>query len=191
MEEAFVKMRDRFAAVEDRLRALRSSDRSLAERWMEMIGIVLPIQKEVIAEYGFTPDQEGLLKFNHQQGCEAQKEALWKDLLEVSFGVSGTVEISDERVLEMLEAVACGMEEEEFLSAVECATKDVEGLVAKRARVLELMIPMQMKVIERFGFKGDEGYILFQRTLADHAHRPEVSARSRQVQTKLFSRAGL
>ena len=63
--------------------------------------------------------------------------------------------------------------------------------VVKRQKLLEILLPFHLEVIEKHGFKEDQGYLQMQRALLDHFHDGFIAKQSRYAQRVVFLRAGL
>lgn len=188
-EEALVAIRD-------------TSKNNLMERWQQLLDVVLPVQFECASAYGFNSGQEGLSAFNdlHAQMMQEDKELKelnekkWQYLLEKGFGITKRVTLSPSQAKNLIEDLAEAITSEEFLCQVDHQRKSLPQEIPpieRRKRLLSLLLPRLMQVMERHGFEGGEGYLLAQRALAEFHHDKEIGKRSQAAQRVLFQRAGL
>lgn len=123
---------------------LRDSRLSLPEKWMEMLGIILPIQMEVAEKGGFEKGQRGLQKFNARLMEEAGASSAlsdeikkrWEWLFEEAFGYRDIESLGNNKARALFFDIAAAMSSEAFLSSIIEFGKTFEGSVVKRRQAL-------------------------------------------------------
>lgn len=174
---------------------------SILEKWQHMIGIVLPIQCKVIQKLGFPEGQLGLAQFNKQlitlskndPELAALNEEKWRVVFQSAFNLSESRTISLKEARKLIDEITSAMVSDEFLTAIDRAIGDLKNAepVTIRQKLLEILIPLHMKVIIKYGFEGDNGYVLMQKALMDYFHDPFIAKQSAYAQEVVFRRAGL
>lgn len=181
---------------------IRESQESIAVRWQAFIGVVLPAQLEAIKDLGFAHDQSGLMEFNRQVTHESAEDRdlqkincdKWAFLLAAAFGITQapTIDLNTARALvtDIADAmtVNCFLEKVDDLK--ESFSKEA-SMLDKRQALLEVIVPVHMLIMQRYGFEGDLGYIKAQRALVDFYHDPVIKEQSIKAQQIVFARAGL
>lgn len=184
------------------LQAIKASELPLVNKWQILLSVILPIQLEVIKDLGLGDDQLALAHFN--QAClehSLQDEQLhdlnaqkWAFLLDKTFGIKELIEISLEQARLLAQDIVDAMLSESFLLEVDrvmATVPDDASLLLKRQKLLTVLMPLHMSVMQEHGFEGEEGYIQAQRALMDYYHDPLIMAGVSRAQTVLFKRAGL
>ncbi|WP_420421970.1 protein C10 [Simkania sp.] len=186
---------------EEQLLSIRASDEPLIEKWQKFLGVILPIQIMVIRKHGYAGDQKGLAEFNEKVVREAQtdlelkklNEGKWLYLFKTTFGLNEVKAISLEDAQKMTREIADAMTSEEFLQKIDevMATLQEGSMLERRQRLLDVLLPVQMEVMERYGFPGEEGYIQAQRAMMDYFFDPVVIKQAQRAQDTIFKRAKL
>lgn len=205
IDQVFDIQQDIFDQLEERqadLGRIRDSEETIVIRWQALIGTILPIQIEVIANYGFSADQQGLslfndklMKFNNEH-IELRKlnEKKWEYLLEKAFGLTKFRKIELKQAQDLICEIADEMESEEFLNSVDqirsLFSHDL-SMVDRRKHLLEIIFPLHKRIMEKHGFLGDKGYVEAQRAIMDYYYDPVIMERATRAQHTVFRRAGL
>ena len=184
------------------LKNIKASTDPISSKWQKFIELIIPIQFSEIRKLMYPGNQDGLSKFNIDV-MEASKTnsklnelnlEKWKFLLENAFGVTEYKQISLERAQQMIKEISEEMQTGAFLMKVDkMATPEYETLpmVEKRKKLLELLIPVHMSVMKKYGFEGESGYVLGQRALLDYHSDPFIKGHFNSAQFKVFGRAKL
>jgi hypothetical protein len=184
------------------LEAVRASKLPLVNKWQIFLSIILPIQIEVLRNLDLGSDQLALAHFNEQyllhslqddrlRELNAQK---WAFLLDEAFGLKELREISLEQARSLAQDIVEAMQSESFLLEVDrvMATLAADAsMLLRRQKLLTVLMPLQMAVMQEHGFAGEEGYIQAQRALMDYYHDPLIMERVVPAQMMLFKRADL
>jgi hypothetical protein len=186
---------------ESQLAEIRNSDGSLIEKWQKFLSVILPIQIMVIHKHGYAASQKGLSEFNQLLMQEAKENAelkklnddKWIYLFRTAFGLTELKVISLEDAQQMTKDIADAVTSEAFLQAIDerMAALKEGTMLERRQRLLDVLIPAQMKIMERYGFSGEEGYIQAQRALLDYFFDPVVTRQFQRAQDLIFKRANL
>jgi 8-oxo-dGTP diphosphatase len=191
----------RLAEAKVQLAEIQQMKGSILEKWQHMIGIVLPVQYEVIQKLGLPEGQKGLTKFNEQlmtlsrsdPELAALNEKKWMCIFQYAFSLTELRSISLEEARNLINEISAAMVSNEFLTTIDQAVRELKNAapVTVRQKLLELLIPLHMAVIVKYGFEGDNGYVLMQKALMDHFHDPFIIKQSAYAQETVFRRAGL
>lgn len=181
---------------------IRESLEPIAIRWQAFIGVVLPAQLDAIKDLGFAQDQSGLMEFNRQVMHESTEDReltkincdKWAFLLEAAFGIteSPTIDLKTARAL--VTDIADAMTVEFFLKKIDQLKEgfsEEASMLDKRQALLQLIVPVHMLIMQRYGFEGDLGYVKAQRALVDFYHDPVIKEQSIKAQQTVFARAEL
>ncbi|GEM_PF-1544766 len=193
---------ERLRNEEPLLKKIAESQGSLVEKWQQFVAMILPIQLEVIEEAGFEGNQEGLSYFNElwmeaaaeEKELEDLNKEKWVFLFEKAFGLEEVKEISLTRARSLVKEITKEMLDEDFLELIEkemSLLSHEAPMIQKRMTLLNLILPLHLRVMEEQGFKGDEGYVQAQRALTDYYSDPEIRASSTRAQLTVFRKAKL
>lgn len=186
----------------DELSQIKSSEEPLITRWQQLIGFVLPIQLQVIQNYGYAGDQTGLSLFNKnfmklsESSVELKElnENKWRFLFKQAFGITEYKEMSLEKAQALIQEIAGAMTSSAFLEEVDRTFEQVDHLIPlpqRRQKLLEILLPLHMSVMSKHGFEGESGYIQVQRGLMDYYSDPLIKEAAAQAQQVVFKRAHL
>lgn len=184
------------------LEKIQTLEGTILEKWQHMIGIVLPIQYDAVAELGLPKNQNGLTSFNEQlmTACledvelAAQNGKKWDFIFRTAFDLKEVTELTLDKAQSLIRDIVLVMTSEDFLERID---KNMETIqvevtpVVRRQKLLEILLPLHLDVLEKHGFKGDRGYLQMQRGLMDHFHDSFIAEQSKQAQRVVFARAGL
>ncbi|CCB89964.1 protein C10 [Simkania negevensis] len=186
---------------EEQLSKIRASAEPLIEKWQKFLGVILPIQIMIIRKYGYAGNQKGLAEFNEKLVKEAQtnpelkklNEDKWLYLFKTTFGLKEVKSISLEEAQKMTSEIADAMTSEEFLQKIDEVMSNIQegSMLERRQRLLDVLLPVQMEVMERYGFPGEEGYVQAQRAMMDFFFDPVVIEAAQRAQDTIFKRAKL
>ncbi|MGD9591614.1 MAG: hypothetical protein AB7V32_03745 [Candidatus Berkiella sp.] len=193
---------DALKAKQDVLAKIKAAQYPLIVKWQMLLSVLLPIQFENIKKMGFTNEQSALVDYNtqlmmYQQNDQKLKDlnnAKWQYIFEQAFDIKEVQTISQEQAIALIKDISNEMMSEPFLSQVDkfMATLDPNmQIIEKRQALLSILIPMQMNVMARHGFNGEQGYIQAQKALMDYMHDPNMIEMATKAQIQLFTRAGL
>lgn len=204
VREALEEMNQEIYAAEGELKKIQSMQGSLIEKWQHFIGIILPIQMGVAHERGYGEGQPGLSNFNaellrfSQDNAELRRlnREKWDFLFRVAFGMTTHQTASLEETKKIVTEITEAMTSSEFLKKVEALAEeypDTESDEERRKQVLTILLPLHMSVLEKYGFKGEEGYIAAQGALMDHyfSFDDEIRRKINDAQEEVFHHAGL
>jgi len=186
---------------EEDLLKIRESEDPLIEKWQRFLGVILPIQIMVIRKHGYAGNQKGLAEYNQWLSEESAKDPAlkkvnddkWLYLFQTAFGFSEIKSISLEEAQKMTREIADEMTAEPFLQEIDRVVGSLKegSMIERRQRLLDVLLPVQMKVMERYGFMGEEGYVQAQRAMMDYFFDPVVVAEAQRAQDTIFKRAKL
>lgn len=188
---------------------------TLDVRWQQMMGVLLGTQAQAIAPLGFTQDQHGLLTYTTYRnslaaspGNETLRKAMgdcWDYCLEIAFGVTETKAMTTEVARQFTADVHDRMTDDAFMKRIDAvfekhgvepgfnamsSQENTDTMMKVQAELFPLMFEAQIDVAEKHGYGGDEGYVMSQRALMDHANDPKVQENTNKMQTTLFKRLG-
>lgn len=183
------------------LHALQNNQQTIIEKWHDFLGILLPIQMESIQPYGFSTDQLGLSDFNEQlveaqqsnEELNAINQEKWQFIFQEGFGLKEVPALSSEEARTLVENIADAMMSEDFLTQVKesIASMEEDSLLARRQKLLTLLLPLHQTVIEKQGYTGDMGYVQAQKGLIEHYSDPVIIELSNKAQATVFEACGL
>lgn len=196
------ELMDEIKNQEAKLMMIRGLDQPIAIKWQAFIGIILPLQILTIAKHGFSADQKGLSNFNDQLMKLNQEHELlhslnqkkWEYLLEKAFGINQVEKVSLAEARALINEISEEMMAEEFLQVVDQIAllfAGEETLTQRRQKLLEVIFPLHMRVMEKHGFEGDDGYIKAQRAIMEHYYDPQIMEMAAKAQNVVFKRAKL
>lgn len=79
----------------------------------------------------------------------------------------------------------------EVILPIQIAVIEKFGFEGNQQGLLQVLLPLHMSVMERHGFMGEEGYVQAQRALMDFYHVPEIMQGANYAQKVVFERARL
>lgn len=193
---------DRLQARQADLEAIRASSLPLVNKWQIFLSVILPLQLEVIEEFGLGSDQAALAHYNeqylqqslHDEALRALNAQKWEYLLQHAFGLEEFQEISLDQARSLAHDIVDAMGSESFLLEVDRVMNALPAdasMLQRRQKLLMVLMPLHMSVMEAHGFIGEEGYIQAQRALMDFYHDPIILEQVSRAQGILFKRAGL
>lgn len=186
---------------EDDLIRIRESDATLIEKWHQLLNIIVPIQIKTIRQHGYEASEKGFATYqqklnetiNQNPTLKKLHDDKWIYLFQTIFGFSKIETISLETAQKITREIADAMTEETFLQKIDqIASSLKEGPLLQRHKLLlDIILPVQIKIIETYGMMGEEGYIQSQRAIMDHAFDPQIIADAQRAQNALFKHAKL
>lgn len=196
------KVLDDLKAKQDTFEKIKKAEYPLIVKWQMMISVLLPVQFEHIKNLGFKNDQTALIEFNsqlmnyqqHDQKLKDLNDAKWNFIFEHAFNMSTVQKISQEEAVALVKDISNEIMSDYFLSQVDqfMATVDPKlSLIEKRQSLITILMPLQMHVMAKHGFVGEEGYVQAQKALIEYLHNPEMLETATKAQMALFKRAGL
>lgn len=193
---------DMLKSKQDVFEKIKTVNYPLIVKWQMMLGVLLPIQFEIIKKLGFISEQTALIEYNSQlmqyqkddQKLRELNEAKWNYIFEQAFDIKTVQNISKEEALDLIKDISNEMISDSFLNQVDAFMAKLDPnmpILEKRQHLLALLIPMQMNVMSKHGFTGEQGYVQAQKALMEHLHEPQMIELASKAQVTLFSRAGL
>ncbi|MBS0285810.1 MAG: hypothetical protein JSR17_00420 [Proteobacteria bacterium] len=193
---------DMLKTKQDVFAKIKTVNYPLIVKWQMMLGVLLPIQFEILKKIGFTNEQTALIEYNAQlmqtqkddQKLRELNEAKWNYIFEQAFDITSVQKISQEQALALIKDISIEMMSENFLKQVDAFMAKLDPnmpLIEKRQHLLTLLIPMQMSVMSKHGFAGEQGYVQAQKALMEYLHEPQMIEQASKAQIALFTRAGL
>lgn len=197
-KQIFTELQTQEAALE----AIRTTEAPLIIKWQKFLGVVLPIQMNVLKVWSLGEDQAALSAFNEQfMEAAANDPALreineqkWIYLFEKAFGLNEVRKITLEEARHLVSDIATAMVSEDFLSQVDQAIENLgkdPSVLSKRQALLTVLFPLHMSVMSKHGFEGETGYIQAQKALMDYYFDAEISANVFLAQEVVFKRSKL
>lgn len=188
-------------AEQKTLNSLRDGEQNIVEKWHDFLGVMLPIQMETIKAYGYDADQTGLSDFNEQltaacledEELKTMNQDKWHFIFKEAFGVDNVPELSGEQARDLVKKIADAMMSDEFLNEVKESIAEMEenSLIARRQKLITLLLPLHQSVIESHGYEGDLGYVQAQKGLIDHYSDPVIIELSNKAQATVFEACGI
>lgn len=186
----------------DELHKIKESNDSISSKWQKFIELIIPIQFSEIRKLLYSGNQDGFSKFSIDvmQASKANaklkelNEEKWKFLLENAFGISEYKEVTLEKAQQMIKEIAESMQTSSFLQQVDkLATAGYGALpmVEKRKGILNLLMPLYISVFKKYGFEGENAYVVGQRALLDYHSDPFIKGHLNLAQFNVFTRAKL
>ncbi len=200
--ESQQKVLDELKAKQETLAKIKAIDYPLIVKWQMMLGVLLPIQFEQVKKLGFTNEQTALIEFNaqlmHYQHTDEKIKALnaekWNYIFEQAFDMKTVQSMSQAQALALIKDISQEMTSEAFLGQVDQFMAKLDPnmpLMEKRQAILSLLIPVQLNVMTKHGFPGEQGYVQAQKALMEHMHEPQMIEMATKAQMTLFTRAKL
>lgn len=182
----------------EQIRALASP---VINQWQAFIGLMLPIQQKAIQLYSFSGDQQGLTAFNHllakhldNPEVRQLNQEKWDIALSAAFGIKKDKNINLSEAQMIICEIADTLTSNDSLAKFDKLSLQFDeslSMVEKRQRALEIILPMQMNVFSKYGFEGQQGYLIAQACLVEHYHDPIISAKANEAMSLIFSKLGL
>lgn len=193
---------EKLKAKQDVLAKIKAAQYPLIVKWQMLLSVLLPIQFEEVKKLGFTNEQSALIDFNGQlmhyqqtdQKLKALSDAKWNYIFEQAFDIKEIQAVTQEQALALIKDITSEMMSEHFLSSVDQFMGKLDPnmqVLEKRQALLSILIPMQMNVMARHGFVGEQGYVQAQKALMDYMHEPKMIEMASKAQMALFTRAGI
>jgi len=197
-------------AQEQIISGLKAKEKDLAQiqavsypliiKWQMLLGVLLPIQIETAKKFGFTNEQTALIEFNKQlidqQQNDPQLQSLneqkWHTIFKQAFNMDSVQKITLEQARNLVAEISTEMMSEHFLKQVDQTMGQIDpkaDLMQKRQTLITVLLPMQMAVMAKHGFEGEQGYVQAQRALMDYLHDPQIMEKAAKSQIALFTRA--
>lgn len=193
---------DKIKSSEQDLLIIQKSSTSLIEKWQNLLQVLLPIQLDVIKNYGFGEGQLGLTQFNETYAlCTAESTPLlelnkqkWLFIFEKAFKITEFKEISLQEAQRLIDDIVEEMISEVFLKKVDKIINSLPNeasLIEKRKAILTVLFPLHLSIMAKHGFEGKTGYIQAQRAIMDYYYDPMIVQRAAYAQSVFFERAQL
>ncbi len=193
---------DKLKSKQDVFAKIKGAQYPLIVKWQMLLSVLLPIQFEEVKKLGFTNEQSALIDFNAQlmqhqqtdQKLKALNDEKWHYIFEQAFEIKEIQNVTQEQALALIQDITAEMMSEHFLSSVDQFMGKLDPkmqVLEKRQALLSILIPMQMNVMARHGFAGEQGYVQAQKALMDYMHEPKMIEMASKAQMALFTRAGL
>lgn len=193
---------DALKSHETDLQAIQSSDAPVIKKWQEFLSIMLAIKLDALQSAGFAPTQEELSKFNqscmHESGSNKELQELnnqkWYYIFNKAFGLKEVKHSTLSEAKSLINDIVASMTADAFLCEIDSIIAQLSpsaDIIQRRQALLNILIPLHMRVMEKHGYIGDAGYVQAQRALMDFYHDPEISSIVNQAQTIVFKRAQL
>lgn len=187
---------------EAKLLEIQSSPLPLVQKWQMFLSILLPIQKNILKNFGLGEEQLAISQFNQQFMEQAAKNPIlrrvnqqkWEFLFEKAFGLKTAREISLEEARSLVAGIVRAMTGELFLQEIDQIAAQFDentSLVTKRQALLTVLFPLHMAVMAQHGFEGERGYIEAQRAMMEYTYDPEIMQGVTEATTIVFKRAKL
>ena len=193
---------DKLKAKQDTFDKIKAAQYPLIIKWQMLLSVLLPIQFEEVKQLGYTNEQSALIDFNAQlmqyqqtdQKLKDLNDAKWQFIFEQAFEIKTVQSITSEQALALIKDISTEMMSEHFLTQVDQFIAKLDPkmpVLEKRQALLSILIPMQMNIMAKHGFAGEQGYVQAQKSLMDYMHEPKMIEMASKAQVALFSRAGL
>lgn len=189
---------------DSQLNEIKNSSEPIVNRWQQLLDILLPIQLEVATECGFKNDQLGLMEFNKllmekqiiHPILSSLNEQKWDYIFNMGFGITNTnaPKFSLEQAQNLINDMTKEITQEVFLIKIDTTMSKLplhSSMVEKRQALLSLLLPLQVSVMEKYGFTGDTGYVLAQKALFEYYNDPVIMKSFSYAQETIFKRANL
>lgn len=197
-EEIFNKVKSQA----DTLAKIKAMPYPLIVKWQMLLSVLLPIQVETIKNYGFTNEQTALLEYSsqlmHFQEMDSHLRSVgdskWSYIFEHAFGLPTVQKVTQAQAAALMNDISNEMVSDEFLAQVDQHMGKLDPklpLQEKRQALLGILLPLQLAVMAKHGFTGEEGYVQAQKALMDYMHDPQMMEKATKAQLTLFTRAGV
>ena len=165
---------------------------SLGMRWQQMNGILLGTQLQCITPLGFSNDQAGILAYTNYCASYANspknkelKDAMmerWDYAMEHAFGVTDKKPMDVDTARSYTKDLFEGVSDPNFLDRLNAIFQkygdikpdDMGQAMKLQSELFPLMFEIQTSVAEKYGYVGDQEYVMAQRALMDHSTDPMV-----------------
>ncbi|MBS0290460.1 MAG: hypothetical protein JSS07_10570 [Proteobacteria bacterium] len=200
-----------YQAQEQLISQLKSKEKQLTEiqtakypliiKWQMLVAVLLPLQIEIVKKLGFNNEQTALIEFNKQlTDVQNQDKKLldlnqqkWNYIFEKAFDLKTQQEMTLEQAKILIKDISSAMLNDSFLQQVDELARKFDpktNLMEKRQALIGLILPLQLTIMDKHGFAGEEGYVHVQRALLDYLHDPEIIENATKAQITIFNRAG-
>ena len=187
---------------EHQLDKIKTLDEPITSRWQQLLGFLLNIQLEIIQKFGFEGNQTGLNLFNRVlMESQSQNPALrglniekWNYLLEKGFGITNVPKITLEQARNLINDIVSAATSEIFLCQIDVLVSKLDSnasMIERRQKLLDILLPLQISIMEKHGFTGEYGYVHAQKSIAEFYYDPIIMEKAEQVQSVIFRRAKL
>ena len=182
---------------------------SLGMRWQQMNGILLGTQLQCITPLGFSNDQAGILAYTNYCASYANspknkelKDAMmerWDYAMEHAFGVTDKKPMDVDTARSYTKDLFEGVSDPNFLDRLNAIFQkygdikpdDMGQAMKLQSELFPLMFEIQTSVAEKYGYVGDQEYVMAQRALMDHSTDPMVYENTQKMHQVLFSKFGM
>lgn len=181
---------------------------SLGMRWQQMNGILLGTQLQCITPLGFSNDQAGILAYtnycasfaNLPENKELKNLMMqrWDYAMEHAFGVTEKKPMDVNTARSFTKDLFEGVSNTDFLDRLNAIFQkygdikpdDMSQAMQLQGELFPLMFEIQTSVAEKYGYVGDQEYVMSQRALMDHSTDPMVFENTQKMHQVLFSKFG-
>jgi len=182
---------------------------SLGMRWQQMNGVLLGTQLQCITPLGFSNDQAGILAYtnycasfaNSPENKELKDLMMkrWDYAMEHAFGVTEKKPMTVDTARSYTKDLFEGVSDTNFLDRLNAIFEkygdikpdDMGEAMKLQAELFPLMFEIQTSVAEKYGYVGDQEYVMAQRALMDHSTDPMVFENTQKMHQVLFSKFGM
>lgn len=153
----------------------------LVNGWQRALSLAQHVQMEAISRFGLDASAGGLLSYEQQlakveskvgQELSELKSRKWQAVLSRVFKVDRKFEIMPlAQVQDITLAVADAVQSREFLAKAKGYLDTLGNAVSEAERrrgVVHLLLAEHFKVLSKYGFTGESGYVRFQATVMCH-----------------------
>ena len=176
-----------------------------------MLDVFFGVSLHVIVPFGFSGDQSGLQNYTVQVGQVLQglqtstndsdikdlkefkdlSDESWKHLLISAFGINLDDHVmSVDQIRAITVEISSEMQSAEFMSEIESNVVPLP-MEKKQEALMSILIPLQMKVTDRYGMDGEDGYIIFQAHLMKNMADPQVQHNMAAAMSAIVQKAGI
>ena len=98
--------------------------------------------------------------------------------------------ISVDQIRAITVEISSEMQSAEFMSEIESNVVSLP-LEKKQEALMSILIPLQMKVTDKYGMNGEDGYIIFQAHLMKNMADPQVQHNMAAAMSAVVQKAGI
>ena len=185
-----------------KLEEIKEMNVDITKKWQHFLGVILPIQIDVIKDFGYPGTQEGLLKFNQEyiKASESSEELTqlnqkkWSFVFEKAFGNVKEKEISLQLLESISEKLCQELRSDEFIQIAKhslAALNKESTLVEKRQTLIEVLFQKKLEVLAFFELVGEDGYIQYSKAMIEHFHDSKWKAEMSDTYDFIMKETGL
>ena len=186
------------------LSSARSST-DVAEKWQRVNSVLIQATLQAVSTMGYPPNAQGfeaytkafaeLMRDAHaREALQQLNESKWEALLKHGYGCGPATPLTLKQAREVAIDLVDALQDAELLKQLDESRTGLTSRLSTEERqvmVARILVQEQVKVLERHGFSGPEGFAQAQVCLMSHASDAVVTASVAAAMQNLYTRGGI